>query len=213
MKRYTPAEKQKLVAQIDHYRKSGLQVKAACEKAGISDVSYYLWKSQFKLKDDTTSEVKPETDALVEERFPVKLKPASKIREEDQTLVLEIKASFPHMGVKQLRQHLIRNHKITYSERQIRQLLEKRNVPKIRAAHENKGIRRFERDQPNEMWQIDIMQMYIGHQALYLTSFLDDYSRFIVSYTVSEHQKTEIILDLLGCCQSRRRACLWIYSG
>lgn len=48
MKRYTPEKKQELVVRIDQFRKEGLKVKVACQKAGISDVSYYLWQGQFK---------------------------------------------------------------------------------------------------------------------------------------------------------------------
>ena len=200
MKKHTVKEKIDLVKQVDAFRLEGFKVKGACKKAGVSDVSYYLWRKESSENagvagPENPREQKEEPEHLLD---PPKPLPASKIKEEDQTKVLEIKACFPHMGVKQLRQHLIRNHKITYSERQIRQLLKKEGVPQIRPAFEPKPVRRFEREQPNEMWQIDIMSFYIGSKCLYLTSFLDDYSRFIVSYSVTEEQTSRVVLDLLN---------------
>ena len=207
MKKHTIQEKNDLVKQVDALRLEGFKVKGACKKAGVSDVSYYLWRKESS--DNTKAVVvasdDPETQELsgpLEHPRPL---PPSRIQEEDQKKILEIKASFPHMGVKQLRQHLIRNHKITYSERQIRQLLKREGVPQIRPAFEPKPLRRFERDQPNEMWQIDIMSFYIGSECLYLTSFLDDYSRFIVSYSVTGEQTSKVVLELLNRSISFRK--------
>ena len=192
MKKHTLSEKKELLKQIDDLRsEKGLTIQKACTQVGICNVSYYNWKRQVNLKPE---EVALGTEEPLEGPKPL---PPSKIQDDDQRKILEIKASFPHMGVKQLRQHLIRNHKLTYSERQVRQLLKSEGVPQIRPAHNPQPVRRFERDQPNEMWQVDIMSFHVGHKALYLTSFLDDHSRFIISYSVTEKQTSEVVLDLL----------------
>ena len=200
MKKRSESEKRKIVGEINRLRlKSGCTLQSACKKSGISTVSYYNWKKQ-----GATTFVQAQKTS--HEAFAIpKILSQSKIKRDDQKRILEIKASFPHMGVKQLRQHLIRNHKITYSERQIRQLLKREGVPLIRPAHEPQPLRRFERDQPNEMWQVDIMSFNIGSGTLYLTSFLDDYSRFLISYSVTEEQTSEVIIKLLNRCVSFRK--------
>jgi len=44
------------------------------------------------------------------------------------------------------------------------------------------GLTRFEAERPNKMWQMDILDFWLGKQLLYLMLILDDYSRFIVGY-------------------------------
>ena len=112
-------------------------------------------------------EKKEDSDPGVDEETP-KVVVATKIDISDQKKILEIKASFPHMGVKQFRQHLIRNHKIRYSERQIRQFLQKEEVPSIKSSFAPQPLRRFERELSNEMWKIDIMNFHVGCKSLYL---------------------------------------------
>ncbi len=199
----TDEERIDVISNIQDIRsRERLTIKKACAKVGISDVTFYDWNR--RLGDRVPKQEKP----IQKEEFgknPLCTVPSTKINEEDQEGILEIKASFPHMGVKQLRQHLIRNHKITYSERQLRQFLETQGVPKLRSAFPPQPLRRFERDLPNEMWQTDIMNFYVGSTSLYLISFLDDYSRFIVSFSVVEHQTSKEVLSLLRRAISFRK--------
>jgi len=199
MKKRSDDEKQKLVAQVGQLRTSkGLSIKVICKNLGISVVSYYNWKNRIGFAN-CKDELESATPG-----FPAVVK-ATKVQPEDQIKILEVKAQFPHMGVKQLRQFLIRNHKLVYSERQIRQFLKAENVPSLKSAFPDQPIRRFERDLSNEMWQIDMMNFYVGTQSLYLTSFLDDHSRFIVSYSVSEGQSSSVVLSLLKRAVSFRK--------
>ncbi len=230
----TNAEKKKLIEQTDRYRKDGLCSHDAPKKAGISDSSYYKWRKEFGLhKEESIDEASPTsptvsqksrntpekstTKAVIKEKAckPTndssksgrKLTPpqATKVKPEGIKKIIQVKSSFPHMGVKQLRQYLIRHHKLVYSERQVRQLLESYEVPKLKTTYPAQPVRRFERDSANEMWQIDIMNFHVGSTSLYLSSFLDDYSRFIVTYQVTEHQQTDIIIGLLGRALSFRK--------
>ena len=148
MKNHTTAEKAKLVSQVDQLRRDQkLSIKIACKEVGISDPSYYKWKRESLCQEGTKNEF------CIEKPTIPKGVVASKVKSEDQDKIIEIKTSFPYMGVKQLRQHLIRNHKLKYSERQIRQLLETNKVPKIKSSFAPQPVRRLERDLPNEMWQ------------------------------------------------------------
>lgn len=200
----TDAERIKLIEVIQKTAKrKQISIRKACLEAGITDSSYYNWLKRLKLKPESA---RPFVDERSEKRAEsLKPAPASRISEADGQKILEVKAAFPHMGSKQLRLHLIRNYKITYSFRQIRQFLEINRVPKLRAAFDPQPVRRFERDTANEMWQIDIMQFYVGAVCLYLISFLDDHSRFIVSYKVADNQSSGEVLDLLRRAVSFRK--------
>ena len=198
MENHTKAEKAKIVSQVDQIRRDQkLSIKKACKEVGISAPSYYKWKRESLCQEGIKNEFNVEKEAIPKGVV------ASKINDSDQKKILEIKASFHYMGVKQLRQHLIRNHKLKYSERQIRQLLESNKVPKIKSSFAPQPVRRFERDLPNEMWQTDLMNFHIGSESCYLVSFLDDHSRFIVSYSISDHSGSQEERIALGMRYSR----------
>jgi hypothetical protein len=85
---------------------------------GISNGSYYSWRKkriQSNVEQQETRASSAATTVFAEPRVIL----ATKISKADGNKILEIKATFPHMGTKQLHLYLIRNHKITYSFRQI----------------------------------------------------------------------------------------------
>src|SRR6516164_482848 len=58
--------------------------------------------------------------------------------------------------------------------------------------------RRFERAQPNQLWQSDIFTFLLRrHERLYLAAFMDDHSRFMVSYALAHRQKSELVMEAL----------------
>jgi transposase InsO family protein len=57
---------------------------------------------------------------------------------------------------------------------------------------------RFERAEPNQLWQSDIFTFLLRrHQRLYVTAFLDDCSRYVVSLVVALHQRASLVLEAL----------------
>lgn len=201
----TDEERIRAIKDVENVVKNkGLSIFSACKVVGISEASYYNWRKKLGITN-VGRETKPQTERENKGEKEATSIPSTKISDSDGKKILEVKATFPHMGTKQLRLYLIRTHKITYSFRQIRQFLEINRVPKLRPAFDPQPVRRFERDTANEMWQIDIMQFYVGPICLYLMSFLDDYSRFIVSYKVTDTQSSGEVIDLLRRAVSFRK--------
>ena len=60
-------------------------------------------------------------------------------------------------------------------------------------------VRRFERAQPNQLWQTDLFTFVLKRQnrRVYLVAFLDDHSRFVVSYGRHASQSTALVLEVL----------------
>ena len=60
-------------------------------------------------------------------------------------------------------------------------------------------VRRFERAQPNQLWQTDLFTFVLKRQnrRVYLVAFLDDHSRFLVSYGLHASQSTALVLEVL----------------
>jgi hypothetical protein len=59
-------------------------------------------------------------------------------------------------------------------------------------------VRQFERAKPNQLWQTDLFTFILKRQnrRVYLVAFLDDHSRFIVSYGLHASQSTALVLEV-----------------
>ena len=58
--------------------------------------------------------------------------------------------------------------------------------------------RRFERARPNQLWQTDLFTFVLKRQnrRVYLVAFLDDHSRFLVSFGLHASQSTALVLEV-----------------
>jgi len=59
--------------------------------------------------------------------------------------------------------------------------------------------RSFERARPNQLWQTDLFTYVLKRQnrRIYLVAFMDDHSRFVVSYGLHASQSTALTLEVL----------------
>src|SRR5262249_58049409 len=58
---------------------------------------------------------------------------------------------------------------------------------------------RFERAEPNQLWQSDIFTFLLRrHERLYVAAFMDDYSRYLVSFSIAHHQKSSLVMEALA---------------
>jgi putative transposase len=55
-------------------------------------------------------------------------------------------------------------------------------------------LRNLSAEQPNHIWGIDITYIRLTHSWVYLTAVLDWYSRFIVSWTLSQNLELDFVL-------------------
>jgi transposase InsO family protein len=60
-------------------------------------------------------------------------------------------------------------------------------------------VRSFERATPNQLWQTDLFTFVLKRQnrRVYLVAFMDDHSRFIVSYGLHASQSSALVLEVL----------------
>jgi transposase InsO family protein len=60
-------------------------------------------------------------------------------------------------------------------------------------------VRHFERAKSNQLWQTDLFTFVLKRQnrRVYLVAFMDDHSRFIVSYGLHASQSTALVLEVL----------------
>lgn len=120
-------------------------------------------------------------------------------RETKRAAVVEMREEHPEYGTRRIRDVLARFSALGVSEAEVRRilhevgLLESRPAPAEARQH---PVRRFERAAPNQLWQSDIFTFLLRrHERVHLTVFMDDHSRFIVSYATAHHQRSELVLE------------------
>jgi len=117
--------------------------------------------------------------------------------------IVEVKQDNPTFGLRSVRDFLMRWKGIKVSAGTVRNTFAREGLPaglppkaKPKRHH---LVRRFERAKPGQLWQTDITSTVLGRnsQRLYLAAFIDDYSRFIVSWVLSTRQTQDIVMDAL----------------
>ncbi len=140
-------------------------------------------------------------EAGIRERVRKLGRPYSKERAAKREAVVEVREAHPEYGTRRIRDVLARFEALGVSESVVRRVLHEEGLlaerPPPTEAREHPE-RRFERAEPNQLWQSDIFTFLLRrHERLYLTAFMDDHSRFIVSYALAHHQRSELVMEAL----------------
>lgn len=120
------------------------------------------------------------------------------IREE----ITAVKSRFPDFGLRKVRDFLFRHEGIRVSTGSVRNALLEKGLHGTRRSYRRRKVqppRRFERSRPGDLWQSDITSFVLArrHERVYLTVFLDDFSRYVVSWGLYLHQKQDIVTETL----------------
>ena len=115
--------------------------------------------------------------------------------------VVRTKQQHPEQGTRRIRDVLARFEGLGVSETTVRRILHEEGLLEgrpERVAKVQPEPRHFERAEPNQLWQSDIFTFLLRrHERLYVTAFLDDYSRYVVSLVVAHHQKASLVMEAL----------------
>jgi transposase InsO family protein len=133
------------------------------------------------------------------DKSPAAAKSAKPVPPQIEKEILETKKQFGWFGVPRLVQWLRRSKLLPVTETQVEKTLEKAGIeaPKRRKRRRAEVVRRFERAQPNELWQVDITMWTIAKgQKVYLIAFMDDYSRYIVGWGLFSGQASSQVLEV-----------------
>ncbi len=163
--------------------------KEIAELYGLSPKSLYLWMKQYR-KDG---------EAGLVEKSLAKAKAETPVDPQVEKEILDTKRQFGWFGVPRLVQWLRRSKLLPVTETQVEKALKKAglNTPKPKKRRRAEVVRRFERAQPNELWQVDITMWTIAKgQKVYLIAFMDDFSRYIVGWGLFSGQASAQVLEV-----------------
>jgi transposase InsO family protein len=182
---YTPDQRRQAV---EMFLKSGSTLHDFSKAWGVSEAALGHWVARYQ---------KGGPKAL-ESRRPGGRPRRKGVRE----LIEKVKRENPDFGLKKVRDFLGRISGVKVSKGSVRNALKDKGYPKGRIRRgppKRQPPRRFERSCPGDLWQSDITSFVLPRygQRVYLTVFLDDYSRFIVSWAMALQQKQELVVEAL----------------
>jgi transposase InsO family protein len=176
---------------LDCWQRSGLKAPAFAELVGVSAASLYAWKRMFE----------EEGPAGLESR-PRGVPRGSKLPETTQRAILMLKRAHPEWGCERLSDVLLRSSACAASAGAIARYLKEQGYtsePPPESAPHEPPVRRFERARVNQLWQSDLFTFLLkpDPRRAYLVIFMDDHSRFIVSWGCSASASGSVVREAL----------------
>jgi transposase InsO family protein len=179
---------------LEAWAKSGLTAVAFAQLWGVSAESLRGWRARYELGGPQALEPRklgrPHGAGL--STLPAPL----------QAEIVRTKLRFPTFGLKKVRDFLKRFQGERVSTGSVRKVLKSRGLhaPVLKPRRKKHAlVRRFERSKPGELWQSDITSYVLTRSRVrvYLTVFLDDFSRYVVAWQLATQQKSQLVCEAL----------------
>lgn len=173
---------------LDTWRRSGLPAGDFADMVGISKHTLYSWKKKFEQEGPA---------GLMEQPKGHK---GSRLPDLTRRSILMLKEDHPDWGCQRICDVLMRGPGLSASPAAVSRVLYDEGyelVEKPTERHPDK-VRSFERARPNELWQTDLFTFVLKRQnrRVYLVAFMDDHSRYIVSYGLHASQSAALVMEV-----------------
>jgi len=184
---FTPQQRLLL---LDTWLRSGLPAGDFASLVGLSKHTLYKWKQAFDEQGPA---------GLMDQ--PRGVRPGSRVPEVTKRAILMLKEQHPEWGCQRISDMLVRGPALPASAATVARVLHEAGyqwVQEATRAHRPKKCR-FERAQPNQLWQTDLFTFMLKRQnrRVYLVAFLDDHSRFLVGFGLHASASTALVLEAL----------------
>jgi transposase InsO family protein len=184
---YTPEQR---LLMLDTWRRSGLPALDFASLVGVGKDTLYKWKQQFERLGPA---------GLLDQ--PRGGREGSRLPELTKRTILMLKEQHPEWGCQRISDLLARGPALPASASAVARVLHEAGYEAVEeTTHPHPDhVRRFERAQPNQLWQTDLFTFVLKRQnrRVYMVAFLDDHSRFLVSYGLHASQSTALVLEVL----------------
>jgi transposase InsO family protein len=188
---YSPEERR---AVVEAFRRSGLSQRSFARMWGVAIKSLSSWLTRYEAGGPKALEPRPREAQAG--GFTRQIAPAVCAE------IVRTKTRFPDFGLRRVRDFLARFHGVRVSAGSVRRTLDAAGIEPLPAPKRRRKSRQprfFERARPNELWQSDITSFVLPRHGtrVYLVAFMDDHSRYIVSWNLAVSQRTELVTDAL----------------
>jgi transposase InsO family protein len=175
---------------LDTWRRSGLPAGDFAALVDVSKHTLYGWKKLFDRLGPA---------GLMDQ--PRGAKRGSHLPELTRRAILMLKETNPAWGCQRISDALARGPALPASAAAVSRVLHDAGYELEEVAtqpHPDKP-RFFERATPNQLWQSDLFTFVLKRQnrRVYLVAFMDDHSRYLVSYGLHASQSAALVLEVL----------------
>jgi len=185
--RYSASDKTEIIRLVEQ---SHLRARRTLEKLGIPRSTFYRWCDRYQIGGPDALADRPSRPDRIWNRIPDEIR--------DQILDLALEA--PELSPRELAVRFTDEKKYFLSEASVYRLLKSHDLITspayvvIKAANEFKDKTKA----PNEMWQTDFTYFKLtGWGWYYLSTVLDDFSRYIVAWKLCSTMKADDVKDTL----------------
>ena len=198
--RYPASEKMEIIRLVEQ---SHLPKRRTLDKLGILPVTFYRWYDRYVTGGFEALEDKPSRPKRVWNRIP------DDVRDQIVGLALDQ----PDLSPRELAVRFTDTKKYFVSEASVYRLLKSHDLITSPAFIVMKASDEFKdkTTAPNQLWQTDFTYLKVtGWGWFYLSTILDDFSRYIITWKLCTTMKAEDVTDTLedalrasGCDQAR----------
>jgi transposase InsO family protein len=175
---------------LDTWQRSGLPAGDFAALIGMSKHSLYLWKKRFDALGPAGLMDQPKGGPR-----------GSRLPELTKRTILMLKQANPEWGCQKISDMLTRGPALPASAGAVAQVLHEAGyqMEEVPTRPHPDRVHFFERAKPNQLWQTDLFTFMLKRQnrRVYLVAFMDDHSRFIVSYGLHASQSSALVLEVL----------------
>ena len=176
---------------LDCWQRSSLPAGDFAPLVSVSKHTLYAWKKRF-------TQLGPA--GLMEQ--PQGAREGSRLPELTKRTILLLKQAHPDWGCERISHMLLRGPALPASPKAAAHALHQEGYELHESPtrpHPDK-VRHFECARPNQLWQTDLFTFVLKrhNRRVYLVAFLDDHSRFLVSFGLHASQSTALVLEVFG---------------
>jgi transposase InsO family protein len=175
---------------LDSWRRSGLPAGDFAPLVGLSKHTLYQWKQRFERDGPAGLADQPRGAPR-----------GSRLSEVTRRAILLLKEAHPDWGCTRISDELARGPALSACPAAVARVLHEAGyqLQEVATHPHRDHVRHFERARPNQLWQTDLFTFVLKRQnrRVYLVAFLDDHSRFLVSYGLHACQSTALVLEVL----------------
>ena len=186
--RYPASEKLEIIRLVEQ---SHLPVKATLDRLGIARPTFYRWYDLYQWLGEAGLEDKRSGPNRAWNRIP----------EQVQSQIIDLALDHPELSPRELAVTFTDNQGYFVSESTVYRLLKAHDLITSPAFIVMKAAKEFKEKttRPNQLWQTDFTYLkVIGWGWFYLSTVLDDYSRYIISWKLCTTMSTSDVTYTLN---------------
>ena len=190
--RYPASEKAEIIRLVEQ---SHLPVRRTLEKLGIARATFYRWYDLYQTGGPEALEDRPSRPSRVWNRIP----------DEIRAKVIALALEQPELSPRELAVRFTDEQKYFVSEASVYRLLKAHDLITSPAYIVVKAADEFtsKTSAPNQLWQTDFIYLKVaGWGWYYLSTVLDDFSRFVVAWKLCSTMKAEDVTETLDLALS-----------